>query len=219
MWVTNHADLIVKAHISLWAKFWWSTIRWCIQTTFTDNVIILKRSILLANILAGYEIDWARIISEQIHESTVQMNTSLLFPVLIHQLCSAAGVSIDAHWDQHIEATFTMDPSLIKADENTVALPRAAPSTIPDAFLVKPQTHGLTPAPTNITPAAAEPTPSIEIESTPSFSTPAPAISTLQVDSLISIVAFKALVCKVATTESRLQELAAQVRSWVNQTV
>lgn len=49
-WVKNHANL---THLSFSAKFWWSIIQLRIRPTFTDNVIILESTVLLANILAG----------------------------------------------------------------------------------------------------------------------------------------------------------------------
>lgn len=84
-----------------------------------DNVIILKRALLLANILVGYEINRVHIMAEQIHDSTLWMNTSFSFPILIHSLCIEAGVRISLYIDPYVK---TMDPSLIKADKNLVAL-------------------------------------------------------------------------------------------------
>lgn len=56
---------------------------------------------------------------------------------------------------------------------------------MPERFPVEPQTHSLTQAATGTILAATEPTPAMQIESTPSFSTPTPAtIATFKVDSL-----------------------------------
>lgn len=111
---------------------------------------------LLANILAGYKIDWARVMVEQIHKSGLWMNTSLLFPILIHRLCNEARVRISLHIDPHIKALHTMDPSLIKTDENPVALQRAAPPPIPEPFPHKPSIEVSTPAATTSTPVIPE---------------------------------------------------------------
>lgn len=61
--------------------------------------------------------------------------------------------------------------------------------------------------------------PALEIESTTSSSTLVLVASTLPVDSFFSIVAFQALVRRVAAAEVRLQALSAQVRPWGSQTV
>lgn len=41
-----------------------------------DIVITFERAVLLASMLVDYEIYWAHVIVEQIHESILQMNTS-----------------------------------------------------------------------------------------------------------------------------------------------
>lgn len=58
-WVTNHVELIVKSHLSFSSIFWWAIIQSRIRPTFIDNVITMERVVLLASILASYEIDWA----------------------------------------------------------------------------------------------------------------------------------------------------------------
>lgn len=87
-----------------------------------DNVIALERAILLARVLARYDIDWAHVIAEQIHKSALWRNTSMPFPILIHKLCMETEVRFSLQLDPHIEALHTLDPSLINADENLVAL-------------------------------------------------------------------------------------------------
>lgn len=120
--VTNHANLIMKSNISFAAKIWWSIIRSRISATFTNKVITREKDVLLASILAGYDIVWAHIMAEQIHESTIWTYTLLPFPIFIYRLCNEARVRVSLHVDLHIEALNTMDPNLIKADDNLVTL-------------------------------------------------------------------------------------------------
>lgn len=103
-------------------------------------MITLERDILLVSILVSYEIDRARVLAQKIHDSAIHIQTLFSFPILIHSLCNEAGVCVSLHLDPHVEALCTMYPSLIKADENPVALQRAASPPIPDPFSLEPQT-------------------------------------------------------------------------------
>lgn len=78
---------------------------------------------MVASILAGYNINWARLIAEQIHESALRRTTCMSFQILIYKLFLESEMQI-YHLDQLVEALDTLDPSLIKADENLVELLR-----------------------------------------------------------------------------------------------
>lgn len=97
-------------------------------------MITLEQVVLLASILASYGINWAYVLAEQIHEFAVWTNTLLSFPILIHRLCNEEGIRVNPHREPHIEVMRTMDLSLIKANENPVALQRAASLPIPTPF-------------------------------------------------------------------------------------
>lgn len=77
---------------------------------------------LFASILVGYKIDWAHIIAEQFHESAVRIQQMLPFPILIYRLSKEAGVRVSLYLGPYIEAVHMIDSSIIKADENPVAL-------------------------------------------------------------------------------------------------
>lgn len=81
-------------------------------------------------------------MAKQIHESILRRNTFMLFSILIHKLCVEARVRVSLHLDAYMEALHTMYHSLIKADENSVALQRATPSPIPQPFAFEPSTEG-----------------------------------------------------------------------------
>src|ERR1051325_7182049 len=91
-WVTDHSKRIKKSQLSFPAKFWWLVIRSWIRPTMADNDVTLERAVLLASVLAGYEIDLARVIADHLHESAFHFSTSLPFPVMIHKLCRESRV-------------------------------------------------------------------------------------------------------------------------------
>lgn len=97
-----------------------------------DNMSTLQGTVLLASILAGYENDWARIMVEQIHKSAIHTQTALPFPIPIHKLCNEVRVYVSLHLYLYVEALHTINPRLIKANENSGALQRAASSPLQD---------------------------------------------------------------------------------------
>lgn len=64
------------------------------------------------------------------------------FSVLIYRLCIEFGVQILIHLDQMVEDLHTIDPSLIKAAENPIALQRAQHPPMPKRFMPEPQVRG-----------------------------------------------------------------------------
>lgn len=104
------------------AKFWWVVVTSWIQPTHVDNTLILDHALLVAIILVGYDIDWACLIAKQIHEVALKRFATILFPFLIYHLNIATGVEIFHHLDTLLEVQRTLVTSLIKANENLVAL-------------------------------------------------------------------------------------------------
>ena len=80
---------------------------------------------MVAALVAGVEIDFARILLAEIHERAFKTSTTYPFPCLIFQLCRDSGVPI-WHCDRLIHPTGALDIGLIR-DEANVAAPRREP--------------------------------------------------------------------------------------------
>lgn len=68
-----------------------------------------------------YEINFVRIITDEIHERALQKNTTIPFSCLIFQLCRESTVPFIDGLDNLIEVTRTQDVGLIKDDTNPIA--------------------------------------------------------------------------------------------------
>lgn len=68
--------------------------------------------------MAGYEIDYACLITDQIHKAALKSSTSIPVPCLIYRHCIELVVEILHHLDSLIEVQRTLDVSLIKVDKN-----------------------------------------------------------------------------------------------------
>lgn len=93
-----------------------------IYPTFADNNLIIEYTVLVASISVGYEIDLACLIVEQIHKATLKSSPSIPVPCLIYYLYLESRVESLYLLDLLIEAECTLDGSLIKAEENMVAI-------------------------------------------------------------------------------------------------
>ena len=78
-WVPGKLD-IKKSTLYFSGRFWWSVVRYRLGPTNADNSLILDRAVVVASILAGYEIHFARYISgdlrvgfQRSHEYTFPM--------------------------------------------------------------------------------------------------------------------------------------------------
>lgn len=155
-------------------------------------------------------------MAEQIHESMIHTRTSLPFPIKIYKLCNRAWIRVSLHLDLYVEALWTMDPSLIKANENSVALQRATSPPILDLFSLEPQTQEPTPTTTSSTPVALELPQVVDTEVMLSSDILAPVPPVTQVYSvdfsLMSACAFQALVCRLVKMELQLSELMSHLK-------
>lgn len=81
----------MKASLSFANKIWWAVVRSRIWPTQVDNTLALDHTVLIASIIATYDIVFAHCIVEKIHERALKRSTSFLFPCLIHKLYIEAG--------------------------------------------------------------------------------------------------------------------------------
>ena len=112
-WVTGKLD-IKKSTLHFAGHFWWSVVHHRLGPTNTDNSLTLDRAVVVANILAGYEIHFARYIVQEIHERAFRDHTSIPFPCLIQGLCDRAGVARIPAIDNSIEVTRLADIAMMQ---------------------------------------------------------------------------------------------------------
>uniref|UniRef100_M1DPU3 Integrase core domain containing protein n=1 Tax=Solanum tuberosum TaxID=4113 RepID=M1DPU3_SOLTU len=80
---------------------------------------------MVAALVAGVEINFARMLLAEIHDRAFKTSTTYPFPCLIFQLCRDSGVLI-WHCDKLVHPTGALDIGLIR-DEANVAAPRREP--------------------------------------------------------------------------------------------
>uniref|UniRef100_M1DW71 Integrase core domain containing protein n=1 Tax=Solanum tuberosum TaxID=4113 RepID=M1DW71_SOLTU len=81
-WVQTPSLGIRKATLSFSMKFFLLLVRNRLSQTQADNVVTWDQVLMIATILAGLEIDFARILIEEIHEKAFKTTTTLPFPFL-----------------------------------------------------------------------------------------------------------------------------------------
>ncbi|KAM3217714.1 putative protein isoform X1 [Capsicum annuum] len=127
-WVTSKGT-ITKASLNFAAKFWWAIVRSRLGSTSGDNRLTPDRAVLVASIMAGYNINIPRYIVEEIRERALQVTTSIPFPCLVYRLCRESGVPVLPEIDHPVEVTRIQDIGLIRDGTNPVAKFRGHPST------------------------------------------------------------------------------------------
>ncbi|KAG5615474.1 hypothetical protein H5410_015298 [Solanum commersonii] len=124
-WVTTPRLGIRKATLNFAAKFFWLLVRNRVSLTKADNQLTWDKAVMVAALVAGVEIDFARMLLEEIHKRAFKTSTTYPFPCLIFQLCRDFGVPI-WHCDRLIHPIGALDIGLIR-DEANGATPRREP--------------------------------------------------------------------------------------------
>ena len=124
-WVANPRLGIRKATLTFVAKFFWLLVQNRVSPTKADNYVTWDRAVMVAALVAGVEIDFARMLLAEIHERAFRTSITYPFPCLIFHLCRDSGVPI-WHCDKLIHPIGVLDIGLIR-DEANVAAPRREP--------------------------------------------------------------------------------------------
>ncbi|KAG5572012.1 hypothetical protein H5410_061778 [Solanum commersonii] len=124
-WVAAPQLGIRKATLTFVAKFFWLLVRNRVYAGQSDNQVRVGRAVMVAALVAGVEIDFARMLLAEIHERAVRTSTTYPFPCLIFHLCRDFGVSI-WHCDKLVHPIGALDIDLIQDEANVVA-PRREP--------------------------------------------------------------------------------------------
>ena len=118
--MTDSKGAIKKANLTFTAKFLWLLVRHCLSPTAVDNIVTWDREVLMAAMIAAFEVDFAWLLQAVMHERAFKVTTTYPFPCMIFALCRSAGVPI-WHIDQLKTPQGTIDVGLIKDGANELA--------------------------------------------------------------------------------------------------
>ena len=118
--VTEPKGAIKKANLMFVAKFLWLLVRHCLSPTAADNIVTWDRTLLIAAMIAEFEVDFAWLLQAVMYEREIKVTTTYPFPCMIFALCRSAGVPI-CHIDQLRTPPGTIDVGLIRDEANELA--------------------------------------------------------------------------------------------------
>ena len=105
-------------------------VRHCLSPTAADNIVTWDRAVLMAAMIAGFEVDFAWLLQAVMHERAFKVTTTYPFPCMIFALCRSAGVPI-WHVDQLKTPQGTVDVGLIRDEANELAPCRGSRQELP----------------------------------------------------------------------------------------
>ncbi|KAG5596525.1 hypothetical protein H5410_037757, partial [Solanum commersonii] len=112
-WVAAPRLGIRKATLTFMAKFFWLLVRNRVSPTKADNQVTWDRAVMVAALVAGVEIDFARIFAR--YTRGIQTSTTYPFPCLIFRLCEDC--ECRPHWTASPPYS-TLDIGLIRDEAN-----------------------------------------------------------------------------------------------------
>lgn len=118
---------IKKAILYFNAKFWWIVMCFRLYSAAQENLLTWDRAILVASLFVGCDINFAMVISYEMHEQTFEDMTTLPTPCLMQRLCDKVGVTEILLIDMRVEATSITYTSMIKDSANSILAQRAQP--------------------------------------------------------------------------------------------
>ena len=92
--MTEPKGAITKAKLTFTAKFLWLIIRHYLSPTAADNIVTWDRGVLMAAMIAGFEVDFAWLLQAVMHKRAFKVTTTYPFPCMIFSLCRSADVPI-----------------------------------------------------------------------------------------------------------------------------
>ena len=123
--MTKPKGAIKKAKLIFTAKFLWLIVRHCLSPTAADNIVTWDRAVVMAAMIAEFEVDFAWLLQAVQHKRAFKVTTTYPFPCMNFSLCRSAGVPI---WHVHQLKTQlgTVDIGFIRDEANELA-PRRGP--------------------------------------------------------------------------------------------
>ena len=61
-WVFEPKGAIKKGNLTFTAKFLWLIVRHCLSPVAADNIVTWDRAVLMAAMIAGFEVDFAWLL-------------------------------------------------------------------------------------------------------------------------------------------------------------
>ena len=91
-WMIEPKGAIKMANLTFTAKFLWLLVCHCLSPTVADNIVTWDRAVSMAAIIAGFEVDFAWLLQEVMHERAFKVTTTYTLSCMIFALCRSAGV-------------------------------------------------------------------------------------------------------------------------------
>ena len=85
-WVTELNRAIKKTNLTFIAKFLWLIVRQWLSHTAADNIVTRDRSIMMAAMIAGFEVDFSSLIQAVMQEMDLKFTTTYPFQFMIFSL-------------------------------------------------------------------------------------------------------------------------------------
>ena len=86
--------LIKKVNLTFTTKFFWMFVCHLLSPAAGDKILTWDRAVLVATLVAGFEIDFTKLLILMIHERAFKTSTTYQFTCIIFHLCTDAGVVI-----------------------------------------------------------------------------------------------------------------------------
>ena len=75
-WLTEPKGAITKANLTFTVKFLWLIVCNCLSPTVVDNIVTWDREVLMAAMIAGFEVVFAWLLQAVIHERDFTVTTT-----------------------------------------------------------------------------------------------------------------------------------------------
>ena len=129
-WVTEPKGAIKKGNLTITAKFLWLIVRHCLPPIVVDSIVTCDRSVLIAAMIAGPEVDFAWLLQAVMNERDFKVTATYPFPCMIFSLCRSAGVTM-WHIDQLKTPLGTVDFCLIREEASELSPCRGPRKKLP----------------------------------------------------------------------------------------
>ena len=134
-WVTDPKGAIKKDNLTFMEKFLWMLVFHCLSPTAADNIVTWERAVLMAAMIAGFEVDFAWLLQEVMHERAFKVTTTYPFSCMTFALYRSAGVPI-WHVDQLKTPMGTVDVGLIRDEAKELAPRRGPRQSCPNLLMI-----------------------------------------------------------------------------------
>ena len=78
--------VIRKTNLTFTTKFLWLIVRHCLSPTAADNIVTWDRTVLMAAMMAGFEVEYAWLLQAVMHERDFKVTTTYPFPCMVFSL-------------------------------------------------------------------------------------------------------------------------------------